>query len=406
MLVRTSTHSGKGTAKHNFREFPLDSENQDSRIDRSRSGSNHYFVNGKFYSATELQELYSSQSRFFDSMDKKYQGNEKYSSLSNTQKLELALYDVYLKDSLSGQAERNAARRQSFRNRTALDFYKSKKTQPEEIIFQIGNKENCPVSGEELMQIYNEYRVEHNKRYGSHIKVLSAALHLDESTPHIHERKIFLGVNEHGEAFIQKNSALDLLGFQPPNPDEPVSKFNNAKQPYSAACRDLWISICKQHNLEINEVPAPRTDKRGLELMEFKVQQETRKYNDLKKETLQMQKQCDTYKQEIHEKEHILSGYDKKLQVSAFLDTRIQKQTCVLDKLGEVEKLLSWDSYWKTVYDKIPSYMKDSPGFFAELQQKHENFYSETIQPMHEDFSNALDDLHCELSDIDDNLFL
>ena len=66
-----------------------------SSPETGRSGSNHYFVNGKFYSATELQELYSSQSRFFDSMDKKYQGNEKYSSLSNTQKLELALYDVY-----------------------------------------------------------------------------------------------------------------------------------------------------------------------------------------------------------------------------------------------------------------------------------------------------------------------
>lgn len=47
------------------------------------------------------------------------------------------------------------------------------------------------VSADVLAQVSAEYFEEFNRRYGSHVHILDWALHLDEATPHIHERHVF-----------------------------------------------------------------------------------------------------------------------------------------------------------------------------------------------------------------------
>ena len=48
-----------------------------------------------------------------------------------------------------------------------------------------------------------------NERFGSHVHILNWALHLDESTPHIHERHVFDCENQYGEIAPQQEKALE-----------------------------------------------------------------------------------------------------------------------------------------------------------------------------------------------------
>lgn len=70
------------------------------------------------------------------------------------------------------------------------------KTCPEETLLQLGNIDGT-VSADVLAQISAEYFEEFNKRYGSHVHILDWALHLDEATPHIHERHVFDALNQY-----------------------------------------------------------------------------------------------------------------------------------------------------------------------------------------------------------------
>ena len=47
------------------------------------------------------------------------------------------------------------------------------------------------------------------ERFGTHVHILDWALHLDENTPHIHERHVFDCKNRYGELCPQQEKALE-----------------------------------------------------------------------------------------------------------------------------------------------------------------------------------------------------
>lgn len=81
------------------------------------------------------------------------------------------------------------------------------------------------------------------------------ALHLDESTPHIHERHVFDCENQYGELFPQQEKALEKLGFDLPNPEKPAGRNNNRKMVFDSACRALLFDIAKSYGLQLEEEP-------------------------------------------------------------------------------------------------------------------------------------------------------
>lgn len=111
------------------------------------------------------------------------------------------------------------------------------------------------VSADVLAQVSAEYFEEFNRRYGSHVHILDWALHLDEATPHIHERHVFDAVNQYGELCPQQDRALEELGFELPKPNEKKGKYNNRKMVFDEECRKLFISICQNHGLTIDVEP-------------------------------------------------------------------------------------------------------------------------------------------------------
>ena len=96
-------------------------------------------------------------------------------------------YYEHYSDHVDAQNARNEKTRHTERNRTVDDLLKNNKTCPEESIYQIGTIEESVPPGT-LALIVSEFYEEFERRFGSHIHILDWALHLDEGTPHIHER--------------------------------------------------------------------------------------------------------------------------------------------------------------------------------------------------------------------------
>ncbi len=131
---------------------------------------------------------------------------------------------------------------------------KRKMSCPEEAVYQIGTLDNH-VPPELLIEIVTEFMEIVNERFGSHVHILNWALHLDESTPHIHERHVFDCENQYGEIAPQQEKALEALEFELPEPEKPVGRKNNRKVTFDSACRVLLFDVAKKHGLQLEEEP-------------------------------------------------------------------------------------------------------------------------------------------------------
>ena len=234
-LTRHNGRAGKhGTynPKHNDRSFEITNS---EHIDPERVQQNIYWdcYNG-IRSALQPKDV-DSLADTFEEVEKLY-------------------YKLHYTNFTEKQNERNAKIRHTERNRSTEDLLTSKKTCPEESIYQLGTLESH-ASPKELFQIATEFMDEFHERFGKHVHILDWALHLDEGTPHIHERHVFDCENKYGEIAPQQEKALEALGFELPKPDKPLGRYNNRKITFDAACRTMLFEIAKRHGLELDEVP-------------------------------------------------------------------------------------------------------------------------------------------------------
>ena len=189
-------------------------------------------------------------------------------SLADTfEEVEKLYYKLHYTNFTEKQNVRNAKIRHTERNRSTEDLLTSKKTCPEESIYQLGTLESH-ASPKELFQIATEFMDEFHERFGKHVHILDWALHLDEGTPHIHERHVFDCENKYGEVAPQQEKALEALGFELPDPNKPLSRRNNRKITFDAACRKMLFEIAKRHGLELEE-EAEYGNRKYLEKQDF-----------------------------------------------------------------------------------------------------------------------------------------
>ena len=217
--MRATNHSGrKGNASHNDRTFDVDKA---KHIDQKRMGLNEY---GCIYEDMTFEEAERA----------------------------------YYAERFSGQIAATNARAEKSRHYERMTdsdkLYESQKTKPEEVIFQIGDK-NGSVSGEQLLEVYTDYQKWHNDRFGAHVTILDYTLHVDEKTPHIHERRIWEYDHEDGYRAIGQHEALKALGYTLPDENAPRSRQNNLKVPYTQECREKWLDLCYEHGIEVERQP-------------------------------------------------------------------------------------------------------------------------------------------------------
>ena len=247
-LTRHNGRSGKhGTynPRHNDRRF--DVENSE-HIDAERARQNVYWDCYRGFTTHDFRESPEQPDFSFEEIERMY-------------------YYEHYSDHVDAQNARNEKTRHTERNRTVDDLLKNNKTCPEESIYQIGTIEESVPPGT-LALIVSEFYEEFERRFGSHIHILDWALHLDEGTPHIHERHVFDCENKYGEVAPQQEKALETLGFELPDPDKPLSRRNNRKITFDAACRKMLFEIAERHGLELEE-EAEYGNRKYLEKQDF-----------------------------------------------------------------------------------------------------------------------------------------
>lgn len=148
------------------------------------------------------------------------------------------------------QNKRNIKAGHAKRNRTIDDLLQDARICPEETIYQIGKEGDCPPP-EMLTAIVTAFFTTIGERFGEHVHVLDWALHMDETSPHIHARQVFDIVNRYGEIEPKQEKALEALGIPLPEPDKKPSRVNNRKVTFDKICRELLLGICQEHGLSV-----------------------------------------------------------------------------------------------------------------------------------------------------------
>ncbi len=259
---KTNSETGKTyNGHHNDRNFDL---SHAENIDPSRSSQNRYIVfhDNKPFEVTHRlkdgQVVFENHCRFIDH--------------------ELSEYRKLFESALSAQNKRNSKSGHSKRNITIEMYFTSGRTAPEEIVLYLGDKDHH-VSAPELFEIFLEFVNEIVARFGNNIKFLDAALHMDEEgAPHIHIRRVYVGAAK-GHIVASQEAALRALGIQRPNPNKPSGQYNNAKQSFTQIERDIITSICKAHDIQIEE-PAKRSGKKSKKLNDYIIETQEKKILD------------------------------------------------------------------------------------------------------------------------------
>lgn len=145
-------------------------------------------------------------------------------------------------------------------------YYKSEKTGPSEIVLQVGNKDYSPNSDILTKSVSHTMKILQSKY--PKFKVLDMALHKDEATPHIHARFVFQDSNGRSN----KSGALREMGVLPPEPDKPISRYNNAMITFTKEFRETFEK-CVEHLLKI-ELDKNRQSRRHLTINEYKLRQQ------------------------------------------------------------------------------------------------------------------------------------
>lgn len=171
---------------------------------------------------------------------------------------EAAFYEKHIKQHLDAQNARYRAQRHAERAKTMDEYRKSPQTCPEEVILQIG-KIGDTIPADMMARIIQE-QINWEQQQFPGVKVLDVALHMDEQgAPHIHERRAWVYTDKDGNFAISQNRSLEQIGVELPNPNKPRSRFNNRKMTFSRMCREHLLQICREHGLEIEEIPQEKS---------------------------------------------------------------------------------------------------------------------------------------------------
>ena len=322
-LTRHNGRSGKHGAynpRHNDRRF--DVENSE-HIDSERAKRNVYWDCYRGYTTGESREDAEQPDFSFE-------------------EIELIYYTEHYGNHIDAQNARNEKTRHTERNRTVADLLKNSKTCPEESIYQIGTMDES-VPPEVLAQVAAEFFEEFERRFGSHIHIIDWAIHLDEGTPHIHERHVFDCKNRYGELCPQQEKALEELEIPLPNPDKPKGRNNNRKQTFDAICRTMLFDITRRHGLHLEQEPSyggrEYLEKQDYILMKQKEQMErqAQAISD-QQETISIQTET------IRKKDETIREQADAIEVQG------QKLEALTLKIEDVETLL--DDVADLAYDK------------------------------------------------------
>ena len=239
---------------------------------------------------------------------------------------EIAFYEKHIRQHLDAQNARYTAQRHAERAKTMDEYRKSPQTCPEEVILQIG-KAGDTIPADMMARIIQEQINWEQKRFPQ-VRVLDVALHMDEpgAAPHIHERRAWVYTDKDGNLAISQNKALKQMGIELPNPDRPRGRFNNRKQVFSRMCREHLLQICREHGLEIEEIPQEKS-RSGLSHIAYITRQEEERAADAERRRQFSERAAESAEKQVESARDTARSYEEHAE-------QVARQ--INDKYGEL----------------------------------------------------------------------
>lgn len=309
--LRVSQHSGRsGSAKHNDRSFMTGRsaewrQEHASHIDTTRTGEN------VVWTWDEQTDVEASERAWYA---------ETY------QQAQDATNARYIRE---GHADRC---------KTPDDLYNGRLTRPEEMILQVGDRNTDIDLGRlgQALDTYLSWLDEWNDSHGGHMHVLSMALHLDESSPHVHIRRVWDYTDRDGLTRLGQAKALEAAGIELPDPGKPVGRYNNRKITFDAMARGWWQEACREQGWEIETEARPGM--RHKEKRDFIYDQMTAEIDTARQERDDMTAQADKARQDATAADRIRQDATRQAQET---EARLTTARTELEAIEERTRILT-----------------------------------------------------------------
>lgn len=291
---------------------------------------------------------------------------------------EIAFYEKHISAHLEAQNARYRAQRHAERAKTMDEYRRSPQTCPEEVILMIG-KAGDTIPADMMARIIQEQINWEQKQFPG-IKVLNVALHMDEQgAPHIHERRAWVYTDRDGNLAISQNKSLEQMGVELPNPNKPRSRFNNRKMTFSRMCREHLLQICREHGLEIEEIPQEKS-KSGRTLEDYQAGEAEKRAADAERRRQFSERAAESAEKRVESARDAARSYEEHAEQVAkqinneygeLADAGLQKQAMQeqLEEMQErLERVQEQLEYARADYKKAYNRCKRAERRAADLQ--------------------------------------
>lgn len=182
---------------------------------------------------------------------------------------ELKIYKEMYGEGLEAKNERYRKKGHSDRVRDIDKIYHNAKTAPQETIFQIGkgqtaNPRDLLAIAIEMMQKLQE---------SGYYQPLDMALHLDETSLHIHARGTYYIQDQFGYCVPNQTKALEAMGYERPDTSRKQDRYNNALVSFTSDMRAKFYELCEARGYHIEREPET-PGKQHTETEVFRLKQE------------------------------------------------------------------------------------------------------------------------------------
>lgn len=230
--LRVSQHSGRqGSAKHNDRSF----------------------LAGRSEAWRQEHAPHIDPERTDDNVVWTWDGQ------TDVEASERAWYSQEYQRAQDATNARYAREGHSDRCKSTDQLYEGRLTRPEEMILQVGKQADGidPAEFAQAVDRYLDKLDEWDTTHGGHMHILSIALHVDESSPHLHIRRVWDYTDRDGLTRLGQARALESAGIPLPDPSKPVGRYNNRKMSFDSLARGWWQEACKEQGWEIETEARP-----------------------------------------------------------------------------------------------------------------------------------------------------
>lgn len=291
---------------------------------------------------------------------------------------ERAFYEKHIRQHLDAQNARYRAQRHAERVKSMDEYRRSPQTCPEEVILQIG-KLGDTIPADMMARIIQE-QINWEQQTFPGVRVLDVALHMDEQgAPHIHERRAWVYTDKDGNSAISQNKSLEQMGVELPNPDRPRGRFNNRKQTFSKRCREHLLQICREHGLEIEEIPQEKS-KSGRTLEDYQAGEAEKRAADAERRRQSSERAAESAEKQAESARNTARSYEEHAEQVArqinneygeLADAGLQKQEMQeqLEQLQErIDNLQKQLEYTQADYKKAYRRCQKAERRAADLQ--------------------------------------